>query len=423
MGSIWRKSLLLNKNRSLEVIALVTVCLLLMAGCASPQDEGISESQTTPLGIGGVPTEPPSPSSIMQWDSPPEMTIDPEAIYLATFKTERGDIKVELFADKAPKTVNNLVFLAGEGFYDGTTFHRVLQDFMAQGGDPTGTGGGGPGYRFEDEIDRSLRFDEAGYLAMANAGPDTNGSQFFITFVPTPHLNGLHTIFGKVVEGMDVALSLTLRDPQMSPDFAGDLLLTIDIEEITQSLLPTPTPTPVPVVPEVEAGRPLASLEPIERENLYTGKPAMIIDGTKEYTAIIETTQGTIRVELRPQDAPESVNNFVVLANLGYWDGFPIAFVEPGEFFVTGSPSGQPDSDVGYSLPDEIGLGNSVGAVGFFFRQDILASSGSQLYILLTDIPQMDEQFGVFGYVTEGMEIAGQLTTEDRIEKITIEQE
>jgi cyclophilin family peptidyl-prolyl cis-trans isomerase len=414
---------LLNKNRFLEVVVFVAVCLLLTTGCASPRVEGISPSQSTALGIGGAPTEELAPSSIQQWDSPPEMTIDPTAIYLATFKTERGDIKVELFADKAPKTVNNFVFLAREGFYDGTTFHRVLSDFMAQGGDPTGTGGGGPGYRFEDEIDRSLRFDEAGYLAMANAGPNTNGSQFFITFVPTPHLNSLHTIFGKVVEGMEVALSLTLRDPQMSPDFAGDLIVTVDVEEIPQSLLPTPTPTPIPVVPEVEADRPLALLDPAERANLYTGMPAMSIDLAKSYDAVIETTRGTIRVELRPQAAPESVNNFVILAELGYWDGFPIVYVEPGEFLVTGSPSGQTDSDIGYSLPDEVGLGNSVGAVGFFFRQDILASSGSQFYILLTDIPQMDEQFTVFGYITGGQEIAGQLTTEDRIQKITIEQE
>ena len=182
--------------------------------------------------------EEPSPAAIKQWNSPPVMVVDAEAIYLATFKTEKGEIKIELFTAKAPKIVNNFVFLAREGYYDNTTFHRVLSGFMAQGGDPTGTGGGGPGYVFEDEFDPDLRFDEAGYLAMANRGPNTNGSQFFITFGPTQYLNDKHTIFGKVVEGMDVVLSLTLRDPQENPDFLGDRIHTIEIEEIPESLLP-----------------------------------------------------------------------------------------------------------------------------------------------------------------------------------------
>jgi cyclophilin family peptidyl-prolyl cis-trans isomerase len=166
-----------------------------------------------------------------QWSSPPEMSIDPTKKYFATFKTAKGDIRVELFADRAPKTVNNFVFLARQGFYDNTTFHRVLENFMAQGGDPTGTGRGGPGYQFEDEIVPGLTFDKPGLLAMANAGPGTNGSQFFITFSPTPWLNGKHTIFGQVVEGLDVALSLTLRDPLQRPNYPGDTLVTVEIEE------------------------------------------------------------------------------------------------------------------------------------------------------------------------------------------------
>jgi peptidylprolyl isomerase/peptidyl-prolyl cis-trans isomerase B (cyclophilin B) len=168
---------------------------------------------------------------VQQWDQPPEMDIDPEKTYYATLKTEKGDIKVKLFAEKTPKTVNNFVFLARQGFYDNTTFHRVIPNFMAQGGDPTGTGAGGPGYQFEDEIDPELNFDQQGLLAMANAGPGTNGSQFFITYAPAPWLNGKHTIFGAVVEGMDVALSLRERDPQRRPRFPGDTLETVVIEE------------------------------------------------------------------------------------------------------------------------------------------------------------------------------------------------
>ena len=164
--------------------------------------------------------------------SAPPMTIDVNKKYLATFKMAKGgQFTAELFDDQAPKTVNNFVFLAREGYYNGTTFHRVLDGFMAQGGDPTGTGSGGPGYQFEDEIDPNLTFDKAGLLAMANAGPDTNGSQFFITYDATPHLNGLHTIFGEIIEGMDVVNGLTRRDPQQSPTFEGDVIETITITE------------------------------------------------------------------------------------------------------------------------------------------------------------------------------------------------
>ena len=165
-----------------------------------------------------------------QWNSAPDMIIDLAKSYTAIFKTEKGNITVELFAEQAPKTVNNLVFLAREKFYDNTTFHRVIPGFMAQGGDPTGTGRGGPGYRFEDEFDPSLRFDDAGYLAMANAGPGTNGSQFFITYGPTPHLNDRHTIYGRVTDGLDVALALSERDP-MRARTPGDTLQTIEIIE------------------------------------------------------------------------------------------------------------------------------------------------------------------------------------------------
>jgi peptidyl-prolyl cis-trans isomerase B (cyclophilin B) len=132
------------------------------------------------------------------------MAIDPNKTYTATFSTTRGDIVAELFAKDAPKTVNNFVFLAREKFYDGTKFHRVLADFMIQGGDPTGSGSGGPGYRFEDEVKNNPRKHKVGSLSMANAGPNTNGSQFFITHVVTQWLDGKHTVFGQVTKGQDI---------------------------------------------------------------------------------------------------------------------------------------------------------------------------------------------------------------------------
>jgi cyclophilin family peptidyl-prolyl cis-trans isomerase len=164
------------------------------------------------------------------YSSPPAMSIDPKKRYTATFKTEKGNFEVELFADRAPKTVNNFVFLAREGFYDGVTFHRVIADFMAQGGDPTGTGTGGPGYKFADEFHPDLKHNKPGILSMANAGRNTNGSQFFITFAPTPWLDGKHAVFGHVVKGMDVLRSITVRDPSTARA-PGDVIKTIEITE------------------------------------------------------------------------------------------------------------------------------------------------------------------------------------------------
>jgi peptidylprolyl isomerase len=166
-----------------------------------------------------------------QYSSAPAMQIDSSKQYTATVKMAKGgEFVIQLYADKAPITVNSFVFLAREGFFNGVTFHRVLEGFMAQGGDPTGTGGGGPGYEFVNE-DSALTFDKAGVVAMANAGRDTNGSQFFITFGPQESLNGGYTIFGQVVSGMDVVNGITRRDPNQSPTFAGDAIESITITE------------------------------------------------------------------------------------------------------------------------------------------------------------------------------------------------
>ena len=147
-----------------------------------------------------------------QWDSPPAMQIDPQKTYRVMIETNRGDMELELYPEYAPKTVNNFVFLAQEGFYDGLVFHRVINDFMIQGGDPTGTGSGGPGYKFEDEVAANPLRHETGVISMANAGPNTNGSQFFITHSPQPHLDGMHTVFGKVVGGQEIVNSIQQGD-------------------------------------------------------------------------------------------------------------------------------------------------------------------------------------------------------------------
>ena len=156
-----------------------------------------------------------------QWNSPPEMQIDAKKTYHVAMETNKGPIEIELYPEHAPKTVNNFVFLSREGFYDGIVFHRVIADFVIQGGDPTGTGMGGPGYKFEDEVAGNPLTHDRGVISMANAGPDTNGSQFFITHSPQPHLNGKHTVFGKVVKGLDVVDQIQ----------QGDLMERVQVSE------------------------------------------------------------------------------------------------------------------------------------------------------------------------------------------------
>ncbi len=159
---------------------------------------------------------------MQSWNQPPAMEIDLQKTYRATIETPRGEIVLELYPQHAPKTVNNFVFLSRQGFYDGVPFHRVIKNFVIQGGDPTGTGRGGPGYQFEDETANNPLTHETGMISMANAGPNTNGSQFFITHAPQPHLDGKHTVFGKVVEGMDVVLAIR----------QGDTMTRVKISEV-----------------------------------------------------------------------------------------------------------------------------------------------------------------------------------------------
>ena len=167
-----------------------------------------------------------------QFTQCPPMTIDVTRQYTATLHTDKGDIVIELYADKAPLAVNSFIFLANNGWFDGVTFHRVIPGFVAQAGDPSGTGFGTPGYAFKNEISSDLKFDGPGVVAMANAGADSNGSQFFITYSAQPTLDGGYTIFGKVIQGMDVANNLTPRDPSKSGDLpAGDKILSVTIEE------------------------------------------------------------------------------------------------------------------------------------------------------------------------------------------------
>ena len=215
----------LNQSRMKPLLLTLILFVLLMFGCSEDgvsHDTSVDLPEATPVKIG---------DRIMNtYNAAPEMFIDTSKRYVATFETEKGDIVIELFAKEVPITVNNFVFLAQEKYYDGSSFHRVIPGFMAQGGDPTGTGRGGPGYQFADEFASQLRHSGPGILSMANAGPNTNGSQFFITYTATPFLDDRHAVFGRVLEGMDVALSLSPRDPTQNPGYEGDTLKTVTID-------------------------------------------------------------------------------------------------------------------------------------------------------------------------------------------------
>ncbi len=215
-----------------RILIGVTLVIVGLLSISCDDSEPASTPISTPTPTATTPTTTPQSTQevkIMQWDSPPKMMIDTSKKYTAIIETEKGNLVIELFAKDVPKTVNNFVFLAREGYYDGTTFHRVLPDFMAQGGDPTGTGAGGPGYRFEDEF--TSHTHAAGTLSMANAGSNTNGSQFFICYTPQHGLDGRHSVFGELVEGMNVLKSITPRDPSKNPQFEGDKIIKVTITE------------------------------------------------------------------------------------------------------------------------------------------------------------------------------------------------
>lgn len=217
------------QNTQIAIIVGVLVVIVAVFWAFSPKAASQPVEPVATVETGGAAPQ----ATSKQYSAAPEMTIDVNKQYFATVKMAKGgEFVIQLYADKAPITVNSFVFLAREGFFNGLTFHRVLEGFMAQGGDPAGTGGGGPGYQFEYE-GNDLKFDKAGVVAMANSGPQTptNGSQFFITFGPADFLNDGYTIFGQVTEGMDVVNAITRRDPDTSPTFTGDVIESVTITE------------------------------------------------------------------------------------------------------------------------------------------------------------------------------------------------
>ena len=216
-----------KRNWQIIIAGIIVVAIVAIIWLVVSSQKNKQSGLTTP--IGGGPTV--ELVGTKQYAAAPPMQIDTTRQYFATVKMAKGgEFVIQLYPDKAPITVNSFVFLANQGFYNGVTFHRVLEGFMAQGGDPTGTGAGGPGYEFVNEIN-NLSFDKAGVVAMANAGRDTNGSQFFITFGAVPLNESDYTIFGQVISGMDIVNGITRRDPGTNPSFPGDTIESINISQ------------------------------------------------------------------------------------------------------------------------------------------------------------------------------------------------
>ena len=407
-------------NRKILIpLFLLALSVVLLAGCAQTPDSDVTPASATPTASQAAETSTPAPegdaaADFQTWPEAPEMTIDPDKIYVATIKTEHGDIVVELDAKHAPITTNNFVFLANQGFYDGLTFHRVIPDFMAQGGDPTGTGTGGPGYTIPDEITPDMKFDRPGLISMAKSGPDTAGSQFFITYAPAPWLDGGFTIFGEVIEGMDVLQQITPRDPQTATA-PGDKILSVTISEADVSRRPTPTPTPTPFPPNAQNDDHFMAEMPLEeRIDYFNTPPENILEPGAVYVANIETEEGTIQVELLPDMAPNNVNNFIVLANNGYYDGTRFFQVienteDPeGGLIVAlgGDPSGTGTGTPGYVLEDELSkedVFNDVGWMGA--AQSEANSNGGAFFLTLSPAPWLAQYFSPLGRVINGQEV------------------
>jgi cyclophilin family peptidyl-prolyl cis-trans isomerase len=325
-----------------------------------------------------------------RFSGPAPMSIEPNQVYVATIVTPKGNIVAELYTD-TPESVNNFVTLAQNGFYDDLTFHRVEPGFVIQGGDPRGSGVGGPGYTIPAEIKHNL--------------------------ADTPFLDGAYTVFGQVIEGMDVAEKIG----------AGDKIERIDIGTAQASRMPTPAPTPEPKAPVAEEGRPLAKLPVEQREKLYNTAPSTTVDPNKSYQATIKTPKGDVVIDLDAKAAPATVGNFVLLANLGYYDGMPIAYLQTDSYAVLGSPKAQPGSDVGYALALEPSASASPVITGTVTMYPSAASassepkaSGSQFFISFVQPPSSTAPLNSFGKVTSGLDILKELKKGDVIESVKI---
>ena len=372
---------------------------------------GGEEEETSPVASSATASAAQPQAAIMQWAAPPTMSVDASKAYHATLRTTYGDITVELYPGEVPVTVNNFVFLARQGFYDGVAFHRVLREFMIQGGDPTGTGRGGPGYRFADE--QVTRDYLRGTLAMANSGPDTNGSQFFIMHEDFA-LPKDYTIFGMVTEGWVVldaiantAVSARVPGGEQSLPLDDIVIQSIEVREGEKISSAPATPIPSAAAsasqPTPTPSAAVAAQQPQEANMQWESPPAMSIDTARQYQATLRTTYGDITVELHPSEVPATVNNFVFLARQGFYDGVRFHRIIRGFMVQSGDPTGTGRGGPGYRFADE--------PVTRDYLRGTLAmanagpnTNGSQFFIMHQD-GGLPPAYTIFGLVTEGLDV------------------
>ena len=388
------------RARACGALILAMMAVLAASIACGGEDEGAppAASSATP-----APAQQPQ-TPAMQWDAPPAMSIDTAKQYHATLRTSYGDITLELYPREAPVTVNNFVFLARQGYYDGVAFHRIVRGFMVQGGDPTGTGRGGPGYRFADE--QVTRDYVRGTLAMANSGPNSNGSQFFIMHQDFD-LPPAYTIFGMVTAGLDILDAIANSPVEIRPGGERSLPLerivirSIEISETERTTSAAPSDEP-PAVSCETPSETSATPQPQEANMQWDSPPAMSIDTEKQYCATLRTTHGDITVALYASEAPVTVNNFVFLARQGFYNGVRFHRIIRGFMVQSGDPTGTGRGGPGYRFADE--------PVTRDYLRGTLAmanagpnTNGSQFFIVHQDAG-LPPAYTIFGMVTEGLD-------------------
>ncbi len=394
------------RARAWKALLPAMVAVLVASMACGGEEEETSSAASSATASAAQPQ-----AAIMQWAAPPTMSIDASKAYHATLRTTYGDITVELYPGEVPVTVNNFVFLARQGFYDGVAFHRVLRGFMIQGGDPTGTGRGGPGYRFADE--QVTRDYLRGTLAMANSGPDTNGSQFFIMHEDFA-LPKDYTIFGTVTEGWVVldaiantAVSARVPGGEQSLPLDNIVIQSIEVREGEKISSAPATPIPSAAAsasqPTPTPSAAAAAQQPQEANMQWESPPAMSIDTARQYQATLRTTYGDITVELHPSEVPATVNNFVFLARQRFYDGVCFHRIIRGFMVQSGDPTGTGRGGPGYRFADE--------PVTRDYLRGTLAmanagpnTNGSQFFIMHQD-GGLPPAYTIFGLVTEGLDV------------------
>ncbi len=305
-------------------------------------------------------------------------------------ETERGEITLELFDDKTPITAGSFLDLVQSGFYDGVCFHRVIADFMIQGGDPDGDGRGGPGFTIPDEADRGLKHLR-GSLSMAKtAAPDSGGSQFFICHSPQEHLDGIHTVFGRCVQGMEVVDAVR----------KGDRVLKATAVKLSEHAE--------------------AALEAAQKGRVWLWKPD-IKDASRGTLVKLQTARGDIVVRLFDETVPIASGNFMGLVEEGFYDGLSFHRVEPDFMIQGGCPQGDGRGSPGYTIPDEFDthLRHYRGTLAMA-RTPRPNSGGSQFYICHCPQPHLDFEYTVFGCCVEGMDVVDEIVPGDRILRATV---